>query len=122
MNLPALLRQTTEVDDYARYRGKCQEMSEALVANDPTLALVRGHYHCPFWGEQAHWWTRKPDGTIVDPTKDQFPSKGIGQYVEFDGNVECSNCGNLMCENEATYESRYAFCSYECHGKFVGVF
>ena len=112
----------TDIDDYARYRGKCKEMSEALVAANPTLTLVRGHYHCPFWGEQAHWWTRKPDGTIVDPTKDQFPSKGIGQYVEFDGNVECSNCGKLMCEDEASYESRYAFCSYECHGKFVGVF
>ena len=107
---------------YLKYRGKCKEMSEALVAADPSLTLCRGHYHCPMWGEQAHWWCKKQDGTIIDPTKDQFPSRGAGEYVEFDGTVECSNCGKKMREDEAEYESRYAFCSYECHGKFVGVF
>lgn len=109
-------------DDYSKYRGKCKEMSEAAIAADPTLALVRGHYHCPIWGEQAHWWTKKPDGTIVDPTKDQFPSRGIGEYVEFNGRVQCSECGKDMAEEEASYESNYCFCSYECHGRFVGVF
>lgn len=108
--------------DYLKYRGKCKEMSEALVAADPTLTLVRGHYLCPFWGEQPHWWAKKQAGEIVDPTKDQFPSRGNGNYVEFDGNVECSNCGKKMKEDEASYESNYAFCSYECHGQFVGVF
>lgn len=108
-------------DDYAKYRGKCKEMSEALIATDPTLTLVRGHYYCPFWGEQAHWWCKAPDGTIVDPTKLQFPSKGAGIYVEFDGNVECSNCGKQMKEEDAMLESRYAFCSYKCYGQFVGV-
>lgn len=108
--------------DYERYRGKCREMSEALVAADPTLTLVRGHYHCPMWGGQAHWWCKKLDGTIVDPSKDQFPSRGIGEYVEFDGSVECSNCGKMMKEEEAEFESNYAFCSYTCHGRFVGAF
>lgn len=107
--------------DYAKYRGKCKEMSEALVAQDPSLTLVRGHYFCPSWGQQAHWWCKKPDGTIIDPTKDQFPSKGIGTYVEFDGVVHCSNCGKEGKEEDFEYESRYAFCSYECHGQFVGV-
>ena len=110
------------VADYLRYRGKCKEMSEALVASDPTLILVRGHYHCSIWGEQAHWWCKKPDGTVVDPTKDQFPSRGVGEYVEFDGKIPCSNCGKEMTEETTyTFESRYAFCSYECHGRFVGV-
>lgn len=108
--------------DYEKYRGKCKEMSEALVAADPTLTLVRGHYFCPIWGEQAHWWTRAPDGKVIDPTKDQFPSRGIGEYVEFDGNIPCSNCGKNMKEEDADIEGRYAFCSYECHGQFVGVF
>ncbi len=108
--------------DYQTFRGKCKEMSEALVAANPTLALVRGHYHCPFWGEQAHWWTKAVDGTIHDPTKDQFPSRGSGVYVEFDGKVSCSECGKEMQEEEASYESNYCFCSYECHGRFVGVF
>jgi hypothetical protein len=109
-------------DDYSKYRGKCKEMSEAAVAEDPTLTLVRGHYYCPIWGEQPHWWAKAPDGKIVDPTKDQFPSKGIGEYVEFNGRVKCSECGKDMAEEEASYESNYCFCSYECHGRFVGVF
>jgi hypothetical protein len=112
---------TVDADDYARYRGKCKEMSEALVADDPTLTLVRGHYICPFWGDQAHWWTKRSDGTIVDPTKNQFPSKGLGDYVEFDGMVECANCGKAVAEGEASFESNYAFCGYRCHGRFVGV-
>lgn len=109
-------------DDYAKYRGKCKEMSEAEVAADPSLKLVRGHYYCPFWGEQPHWWTVRPDGTINDPTKLQFPSKGNGEYVEFDGNVSCSECGKEMKEEEAMSESNYCFCSGECYGRFVGVY
>lgn len=107
--------------DYERYRGKCKQMSEELVAADPTLRLVRGHYHCPIWGEQPHWWCVKEDDTIVDPTKDQFPSKGRGEYVEFDGKVSCSNCGKQGNEDEFDYESNYAFCSAECHMRFVGL-
>jgi hypothetical protein len=108
--------------DYGTYRGKCKEMSEALVADDPSLTLVRGHYHCPVWGAQPHWWTKRPNGEVVDPTKRQFPSRGCGEYVEFDGNLECSNCGKSIKEDDADIEGRYAFCSYTCHGKFVGVF
>lgn len=108
--------------DYQKYRGKCKEMSEARVKANPTLMLVRGYYYCPVWGEQPHWWTKAADGTIHDPTKDQFPSKGSGVYVEFDGNVECSNCGKSMKEEEADIAGNYAFCSYECHGRFVGAF
>lgn len=108
--------------DYAKYRGKCKEMSEALVAEDPALILVRGYYYCPAWGEQAHWWTKRPDGTIVDPTKNQFPSRGTGTYVEFDGIVRCAECGKEMKEGDVySAESYYAFCSYKCHGRFVGV-
>jgi hypothetical protein len=111
----------TDIDDYTRYRGKCKQMSEAAVAADPTLTLVRGHYYCPVWGEQAHWWCKKQDGTIVDPTKDQFPSKGRGEYVEFDGKVSCSNCGKEINEEDGDYESNYVFCSDRCHRQFVGV-
>jgi hypothetical protein len=110
------------MDDYTKYRGKCKEMSEALVASDPTLTLVRGFYICPIWGEQQHWWCKKPNGTVVDPTKDQFPSRGIGTYVEFTGKINCSNCGKEINEEEADIEGRYAFCSYKCHGQFVGAF
>lgn len=108
-------------EDYLKYRGKCKEMSEALVKADPTLTLVRGFYHCPSWGEQQHWWTKAADGTINDPTKDQFPSRGRGEYVEFDGIIKCSNCGKEMKEEEADIDGRYAFCSDQCHAHFVGL-
>lgn len=108
--------------DYEKYRGKCKEMSEALVAADSSLTLVRGSYLCPVWGNQYHWWVKTADGTIIDPTKDQFPSRGSGVYVEFDGMVECAYCSKPMKEEEAHFESRYAFCSDLCHGRFVGVF
>jgi hypothetical protein len=110
-------------NDYQEFRGKCREMSEAAVRADPSLRLVRGHYVCPFWGQQAHWWAEKPDGTVVDPTARQFPSKGSGDYVEFDGCVACAECGKKMHEREVKYaEGRYAWCSYECQGRFIGVF
>ena len=59
----------TEQNDYMKYRGKCREMSEALVAENPELTLVRGFYHCPFWGVQGHWWCKTKTGEIIDPTK-----------------------------------------------------
>jgi len=107
--------------DYRQFRGKCKEMSEAAIEQDPTLKLVRGHYHCPFWGEQPHWWCETPDGKIVDPSAKQFPSKGVGVYVPFNGVVECAECGKEMPEAEALFESNYAFCSSRCLLRFVGL-
>lgn len=108
--------------DYELYRGKCREMSEQAVKDDPSLVLVRGHYFCPIWGtSEQHWWTVRPDGSIYDPTSNQFPSKGFGIYTPFDGSCECSECGKLVLEEDAHFEGRYAFCSYTCHGKFVGI-
>jgi len=65
-----------------------------------------------------------PDGTIYDPSRLQFPSAGNGIYTPFDGTIQCSNCGKDFKEDseKASFESRYAFCSYLCHGIFVGVF
>lgn len=108
--------------DYAEFRGRCRELSEAAVAADPTLTLVRGHYFCPIWRtEEPHWWTVRQDGSVFDPSARQFPSNGSGTYVPFDGMCECANCGKEVPEDEASIEGRYAFCSYECHGQFVGV-
>lgn len=110
------------MNSYLKYRGTCRQASEAAVKADPTLRLVRGHYFCPQWGKQAHWWTVRQDGTIYDPTAAQFPSNGEGEYVEYDGHVECCNCGKEMPEEKAwRLEGRYAYCSYTCYGQFVGV-
>lgn len=111
-----------EQTDYEKYRGKCKEMSEALCAEDPTLRLVRGHYYCPIWNtEEPHWWCEKPDGTVVDPTKLQFGSKGLGTYTEFNGICECAECGKEVPEEIARIDGRYAFCSTKCNMRFVGL-
>ena len=108
--------------DYMKYRGKCKQMSEALIKDDPTLTLVRGHYFCPIWNtNEPHWWCKKEDGTIVDPTARQFSSKGHGIYEEFDGNVECAQCGKVVAEKDASFMSNYAFCSTSCNMRFVGL-
>lgn len=108
--------------DYTKFRGKCREMSEALVKSDPSLTLVRGYYHCPIWGKQQHWWTKTPTGVIIDPSVRQFPTKGIGaEYEEFDGMVECEECGKTMKEIDANFIGRYPICSTRCGRKLVGV-
>ena len=114
----------TDVEAYAKYRGKCKEFSEQAVSDDPTLTLVRGHYYCPVWGEQPHWWTVREDGTIYDPTAEQFPSKGLGEYVPFNGKVNCAECGEEVEEKDAYIDGNghYAFCSGLCNGRFVGVY
>ena len=112
-------------EGYRKFRGRCKELSEEACKADPLLTLVRGHYFCPIWNtEEPHWWTVRQDGTIYDPTKEQFPSKGMGLYTPFDGTVSCSECGKEIPE-EAAYideNGHYAFCSGTCYGRFVGVF
>ena len=112
----------TVESNYIKFRGKCRQMSEALVQQDPSLRLVRGHYWCPIWNrKEPHWWCVKADGTIVDPTRLQFPSEGMGTYEEFNGVLHCAECGQAITEEEADIDGNYAFCSYTCHGRFVGV-
>lgn len=111
------------MDDYDKYRGKCKEMAEEAVKNDPTLTLVRGFYYDPCWGTQPHWWTVRKDGTIYDPTALQFPSKGKGEYEPFNGMVNCAECGKEVAETEARIggNGHYAFCSSRCEMIFVGL-
>jgi hypothetical protein len=110
------------MSDYLKYRGRCRELAEAEVAKDPSLRLVRGYYHCPIWRRKLqHWWAETPDGDVVDPSALQFPSAGAGEYEEFDGIVECAECGKQILEETAYIEGRYAFCGYNCFGKFVGL-
>jgi hypothetical protein len=107
--------------DYIKYRGKCKEMCQELIAKDPTLTLVRGHYYDAHWGVQPHWWCIKPDGTIVDPTKDQFLTKGTGLYEPFSGNILCEECGKIVPEEKAIIAGNYAVCSNRCALNLVGL-
>ena len=95
--------------------GQCSEASSRMVAAFPELARVRGHYYCVIWGEREHWWCKTSEGLVVDPTAGQFPSKGHGEYVEWDeGSPEpigmCIDCGSYV------YEDGYStnFCSRAC--------
>ena len=111
----------TEQTGYAKYRGKCKEYVDRAVKQDPTLTPVRGHYHCLFWGKQPHWWCARENGSIYDPTVNQFPKPHVGEYVEFDGVVACAECGESMAEDTAIFYGNYAFCSTKCNMRFVGL-
>lgn len=113
---------SSDDDNYKKYRGKCKEMSEKLCAADPSLRLVRGWYYDPHWGQQGHWWCVRTDGTIVDPTKDQFPSRGSGLYEEFDGWYECEQCGKMVHESAMVTCGNYPCCSDMCAMRLVGVY
>ncbi len=113
----------TNDEGYKCYRGRCRELSEAACAADATLTLVRGHYWCPIWNTtEAHWWTVRPDGSVHDPSKAQFPSEGMGTYAPLTGLIPCAECGKEVREEDADIEGNYAFCAYFCHGRFVGVY
>ena len=114
---PSAFEQARE--DYLRYRGKCKKYAEAAAQDDPTLTVVKGWYICPVWGSQEHWWCKKLDGTIVDPTRMQFPSKGAGSYREFDGHYTCEYCGNRVHEDVVYNVDHHIYCSYECYGRDV---
>lgn len=109
--------------NYEKYRGKCKEMSEALIADDHTLRLVRGYYYEPQWNrEEPHWWCVKPCGEIVDPSKKQFPSGGVSEwYTEFDGSVVCEQCGVSGKEADFIPISNYICCSNACCLRLVGL-
>lgn len=110
------------MSDYLKYRGKCKEICEEEIKKDPTLTLVRGVYICPMWGKQTHWWCIRDNGEIFDPTVKQFPTAGYAaEYIPFTGIVECSECGKELKLEDSRIEGNYTFCSYECHGRFVGI-
>jgi len=105
--------------EYMKYRGRCKELAEKACHEDPELTLYRGWYHCPFWGKQAHWWTERSDGTVLDPSKNQFPSRGAGYYEKYTDFIECEHCGKTITENKVYPVDQHVYCSYECYGKDV---
>jgi hypothetical protein len=96
--------------------GDCAEATEAMQLTFPELRRVRGFYHDHLWGERQHWWLVAPDGRIVDPTAEQFPSKGTGEYVEYDGRPlptgRCANCGGPVYDGSTC-------CSDDCGRAYV---
>jgi len=107
--------------NYKKYRGKCKEFVDEAIKVDPTLIAVRGYYWCHSWGKQQHWWCERPDGTIYDPTVDQFPLPHLNDYEKFDGTIECNECGKKVAEEFAIFSGNYCFCSTSCNMRFVGL-
>ena len=98
-------------------RGKCVEMTALMADAFPELRRVRGHYLCPIEGRRPHWWMVAPDGSIVDPTLEQFPSLGQGDYIEYVGpepKGQCLNCGELLFDGAAVSGFCNATCAFEC--------
>jgi hypothetical protein len=92
-------------------RGQCAAVTEAMAAAFPELRRVRGFYECPIEGRRPHWWMATRAGLIIDPTACQFPSNGIGLYVEHVGpepTGQCLNCGSLL------FGAGLEFCNAEC--------
>jgi hypothetical protein len=112
---PARKRYNFLVDEgnYLKFRGKCKEFCERAIELDLTLKLVRGYYHDAFWGKQEHWWTVREDGSILDPTKLQFPDQG-GEYEEFDGVFHCEQCGTAIADGDGVIYGAFIFCSGSC--------
>lgn len=110
-------------EDYKKYRGKCKEFCEALIIERPELTMVRGYYYEPNWNrEEAHWWCVDSIGTIIDPTRKQFPSGGIACfYRPYDGFSDCAECGKSIPEAEIIFNGRYPCCSEHCALALVGL-
>lgn len=97
--------------------GRCKEWAERMKEEHPELRVVRGHYICPIWGKRGHWWCESPAGGVVDPTATQFPSRGIGEYVEFKDSDPvptglCPECGEEVFDGET-------FCSREHANRYM---
>ncbi len=108
--------------------GRCVEITLIMHQVFPELIRVRGHYYCDIWGEREHWWLilpSEPGGilidyeaeVLIDPTRDQFPSRGNGKYIVFDESLPeptgmCPNCGSY------TYDGHY-LCNDVCEREFM---
>lgn len=97
-------------------RGKCAEATRKMVEEFPELRRACGFVFAP-WGEDQHWWCVAPDGSVVDPTREQFP--WVGGYEEVDPanphrpipTGRCMECGNSAYGGET-------FCDKECETTF----
>lgn len=97
--------------------GHCAELTLEMQKEFPELERVRGHYYCAFWGKREHWWLVDKAGSVVDPSAAQFPSKGLGEYAEWDDSLPeptgmCPNCGDLVFDGRTC-------CSDNCHREYA---
>lgn len=70
---------------YEEAYGKCKDQSIRMMESFPNLKCVYGLYYDPYIGPREHFWLYDPtdENCVVDPTKIQFPSKGVFTYEVF---------------------------------------
>lgn len=103
------------------FRRDCAQKTLEMVTENPKLKRIRGHYYCPLSNQKhPHWWLKDKSNNIIDPTKNQFLSHGVGDYIEWDEFKEeptgkCINCGEYTyrlrnsCSNKCQKELDYEF-------------
>lgn len=94
----------------------CRVASTDLQKAFPHLLLKRGWAHLGF-GKYQHWWCEDRDGTIYDPTSEQW-GRPIIHYEEYDLALhgpepigKCMNCGAYCFKDSSP--SQWA-CTEEC--------
>ena len=94
--------------------GQCAKWCERMRDVFAELELRAGYYMDVAWGPRQHWWLQAPDGSIVDPTASQFPTKGKGVYealAEDERPIgKCMDCGSDTFRT--SYDSQ--FCTEKC--------
>ena len=107
--------------------GACREVTEKMLEAFPHLKRVKGLYHCVFIGERTHWWLVDTDGSVVDPTRMQFPSKGACTYEELSEEEikyrvpigKCMECGSMIFQpRDGSYQDS-TICSEECGNAYA---
>lgn len=102
--------------------GQCRAAVAELLDEFPELTEVKGHTYGQ-WGKRAHRWAVTDDGTIVDPTRAQYP--GHIEYEAFEpGQLvrvgTCMDCGAplevevLTLDGEMPLHPNAPFCDDRC--------
>ena len=101
-------------------RGQCKEATAEMVAAFPELRQAAGFTRSSY-GREQHWWCVTPDGTVVDPTVEQYAG-GVWEYLELDLDDPetrrvvptgvCQNCGGDVYEHKM-------FCSEGCEREAI---
>jgi hypothetical protein len=72
--------------DPADAAGACGIYCDDMRKVFPELKLITGHYSDPLTNSMyEHFWLEAPDGSVVDPTAIQFPTRGYGSYHPLSG-------------------------------------
>jgi hypothetical protein len=102
--------------------GNCKEAVTKMKEAFPELTVTNGFVFDAMWGDRAHWWLKTEDGSIVDPTFNQFPA--FVEYTEIDDNhparnyplARCHECGDQYYE---TPELKGVMHTKACEGRYI---